>query len=91
MHATDSPDAAHTDLEKLAVELANLGLHATLTIPASGMPCLTVRNSQVGTLTETVRACEDSFWWSWSEPIAPCDQPTQAATLLAQVLRIAGE
>jgi hypothetical protein len=37
-----------------------------------------------------VHACDGSFWWSWREPIATCDQLAQAAALLARVLRTDG-
>jgi hypothetical protein len=91
MHATDIQATAVTDLGNLAVELAAHGYQATLNSPPGSIPCLVVRNPRTSVLTETVHACDGSYWWSWREPIAPCDQAATAAALLARVLRTTGE
>lgn len=75
MHATSAQATALTDLSNLAAEMAALGFQPTLNNPPDGLPCLVVRNPQARALTETVHAREGRFWWSWREPITPCDQP----------------
>jgi hypothetical protein len=90
---TDVADAHAelADLHKLAAELATLGYQATLRTPEDGTPCLVVRNPRASVLAEMVYACNSSYWWSWREPIAPCDQAPAAAAILARVLRAIGE
>jgi hypothetical protein len=89
MHSTQT--TATADLEMLATELATRGFQTTLRAPGDGAPCLTVRNPRASVLTEMVYADGGSFWWSWREPIAACDQVTTAAGILARVLRAVGE
>jgi hypothetical protein len=91
MHATDTQPTAVTDLENLATELAAHGYQTILKSPPDSAPCLVVRNPRTSVLTETVHACDGSYWWSWKEPIAPCDQAATAAALLARVLRTTGK
>jgi hypothetical protein len=91
MHPASTQPTAVNDLQNLATELAAHGLQTTLNRPVGNAPCLVVRNPHASVLTETVHACQGSYWWSWKEPIASCDQPVQAAILLVKVLRIAGE
>jgi hypothetical protein len=90
MHAADTHTTTVTDLGNLATELAVHGYQTTLKSPVDGTPCLIVRNPHASVLTETVHAYDGRFWWSWREPIAPCDQPATAAALLARVLHTAG-
>jgi hypothetical protein len=90
MHSTGPQPTAVTDLANLATELAIHGYQTTLNSPVGNAPCLVVRNPHATVLTETVHASQGSYWWSWKEPIAPCDQPAQAAALLARVLRTTG-
>jgi hypothetical protein len=91
MHATDPQATAVTDLTNLATELAAHGYQTTLKSPGDSTPFLVVRNPRATVLTETVHASQGSYWWSWKEPIGPCDQASTAAALLARVLRTAGE
>jgi hypothetical protein len=42
-------------------------------------------------LAETIYAQAGSFWFSWAERIAGCDEVSTAAALLARVLRAADE
>jgi hypothetical protein len=91
MHATGTQATAVTHLGNLAAEVTALGFQTTLKHPADDLPCLLVRNPRASVLTETVHACDGQFWWSWREPIAPCDQAATAAALLARVLRTTGE
>jgi hypothetical protein len=91
MQSTDTQTDATADLEKLSAEMATLGFQATLRAPQGDTACLTVRNPRASVLTEMVYADNGSFWWSWHEPIAGCDQVTIAAGILARVLRAVGE
>jgi len=48
---------------------------------------LDVRNPRVSVLVEKVFAQGESFWWSWAERIAGCEDVAEAATILVRVLR----
>jgi hypothetical protein len=87
MHTTGTHSTVLADLGNLAAELTAHGLQATLESPGNGTPCLLVRNPRASILTETVHACDDSYYWSWHEPIAPRGQAATAAAILARVLR----
>lgn len=91
MPTTHTQTDAIADLEKLATELAARGFQATLRTSADGLPSLSVRNPRASVLMETVSARDGSYWWSWCEPIAGCDQASTAAGILARVLRAVGE
>lgn len=84
---TDTYAAEIDDLEKLAAELAARGLRAQVQALPGRLPCLSVTNPQATVLTERVFAQADSYWWSWAERIAGCDEVTTAAGILARVLR----
>ncbi len=84
---TDAHTEELADLERLGTELATLGYHADVRIPVGRLPYLDVRNPRASALTETVYAQGGSFWWSWAERIAGCDQVRTAAAILARVLR----
>jgi hypothetical protein len=84
---TASSHTGHADLENLAAELATRGYHTDLCTPPGTLPYLHVVNPQASALTENVFAHADSFYYSWAEPIAQCDQITAAASILARVLR----
>jgi hypothetical protein len=88
---TGTHEAEIAELEALGAELTARGFQTTLKPPEGGPPCLTVRNPRASVLAETIYADAGSFWWSWREPIAACDQVTTAAGLLARVLRAVGE
>ena len=87
MHTSNSTQPEQADLEKLAIALAALGYRALLRTPAGRLPFLDVSNPRAAVLTERVYAQADSFWWSWAERIAGCDEPATAAGILARVLR----
>jgi hypothetical protein len=90
MPAPASTTDTHTeqaDLEKLAAELITRGYNANLRTPPGRLPFLDVSNPQATVLSERVYAQADSFWWSWAERIAGCDDVTTAADTLARVLR----
>jgi len=91
MQTTGTQTGATADLGRLAAEMATRGFQATLRAPEDGQPCLAVRNPRASVLAETVYVCDGSYWWSWREPIAGCDQVTIAAGILARVLRAVGE
>jgi hypothetical protein len=90
--ASAGPDADAgdlADLQRLAPELAALGYTTRLLTAPGRLPCLEVRNPRASLLTERVYAQADSYWYSWGEHIAGCDQPAAAAAILARVLRTA--
>jgi hypothetical protein len=89
--STADTAAQQADLTSLIGELTTRGLQATPRTSLDGTPCLTVRNPRASILAEIVYARDGSYWWSWHEPIAPCDQPTTAAGILTRVLRAIGE
>jgi hypothetical protein len=88
---TDTYAAEIDDLTKLAAELAARGLRAQVQEPPGRLPCLHVTNPDATVLTERVFAQADSYWWSWCERIAGCDEPATAASILARVLRTISE
>jgi hypothetical protein len=78
-------------LERLADELGRRGLHATLTTPAGRVPSLHVVNPTASRLAEDVYVGRSQdglwwFWWPWAERIAPGDDVSQAASVIAKVL-----
>ena len=87
MHTSNTTQHGQADLEKLAVELAARGYQAHLRTPVGRLPFLDVSNPRAVILTERVYVQADSFWWSWDERIAGCDEPATAAGILARVLR----
>jgi hypothetical protein len=92
MHASDALDTEGiADLEKLGAELAALGYHADVRQMADRLPYLYVRNPSASALSEKVYVQGDSFWWSWCERIARCDEAATAAGILAHVLRAVTE
>lgn len=50
------------------------GLNAELCTPPGKLPYLHVSNPQASALTERVYAQADSFWFSWADRIAGCDE-----------------
>jgi hypothetical protein len=88
--ATASAHTGHVDLDNLAAELAKCGYHAELCTPDGELPYLHVINPQASALNENVFTHAGSYYWSWAEPIAGCDQPATAAALLGHVLRATG-
>jgi hypothetical protein len=85
-HDTDI-EHEQAELERLSTELGKHGLVGELCIPPGNLPCLHVQNPQASALTERVYAQADSFWFSWAERIAGCDELSTAAAILARVLR----
>ena len=78
-------------LEGLATELGRHGLTTRLTAPAGRIPSLRVMNPAVSRLAEDVYVGRSQdglwwFWWPWAERIAPEDELTKAAALIARVL-----
>lgn len=91
MQATEMQTDETADLERLGTELTALGYHAQVRTLASRLPYLDVRNPRASVLSEQVYVQGGSYWWSWAERIAPRDQVTTAAEILARVLRAVGE
>lgn len=87
----DSTESEQADLHILAAALAARGYQATLHTPAGRLPYLDVRNPKASVLSEKVYAQADSYWFSWCERIAGCDEVATAAGILARVLRTVGE
>jgi hypothetical protein len=79
------------DLDKLAAELKTRGLLADIRTPHGRLPHLDVQNPRATVLTERVYAQADSYWFSWCERIAGCDQVTATANILVRILRTLGE
>jgi hypothetical protein len=77
----------HAELERLADELAARGYHAEVCTPPGKLPYLNARNPRAAVLAEKVYAQADSFWYSWAERIAGCDEISTAADILMRVLR----
>ena len=77
------------DLERLAAELTARGFRTSLHAPPGRLPCLDVTNPRASVLAERVYAQAGSYWYSWAERIACCDEPATAAATLARVLRTA--
>jgi hypothetical protein len=86
----DSTREDQADLERLAVELRQCGLQAELCTPPGKLPYLHVRNPEASVLSERVYAQADSFWYSWAERIAGCDDAGAAAAILSRVLGTTG-
>ena len=78
-------------LESLAGELGRRGYDTRLITPHGRPPSLTVRNPRARALAETVLAQSGWYWYSWAERIAPVDDVTGAAAIVARVLRAEGE
>jgi hypothetical protein len=91
MQTTGQMAADIANLEMLAAELITRGLDAGLRTVQGHPPYLDVRNPRVSILAERVYAQAGSFWWPWAERIASCQEITQAAAILARVLRTTGE
>jgi hypothetical protein len=91
MHSIGTQADERADLERLATAVATRGFQTTLRALEDGTVCLAVRNPRATVLAEVVYARGGSFWWSWREPIAGCDQVATAAGILARVLRAAGD
>jgi hypothetical protein len=79
------------DLERLAAALRGRGFTADLQVPEGRLPFLEVRNPRASVLAEKVYAQAGTFWWSWAEKIAGCEEVGTAAGILARVLRAVGE
>jgi hypothetical protein len=84
---TDTYTAEIDDLERLGIELTTRGLVAQVRAAHDRLPYLEIRNPEASALTERVFAQADSYWFSWCERIAGCDETTTAADILARVLR----
>jgi len=93
--AAQAPDACRRQLNGLAEALAHLGLRVSLLDSPGNRPSLHVVNPEASVLAENVYALggQDggcSFWWSWSERIAPGDDLEGAAALIKRVLAARG-
>lgn len=78
-------------LEGLAEELDRHGLTTRLMAPTGRVPSLHVVNPAAARLAEDVYVGRSQdglwwFWWPWAERIAPGDELTTAAVLIARVL-----
>jgi hypothetical protein len=77
--------ASQAALESLAAALDPRD-HVTALVAEQGrIPCLTI-SSRHTSLTEDIRADSDLFWWSWTEPLGPMDDPAAAARKITNVL-----
>jgi len=87
---TVDTQAEQQDLERLATELAQHGLRAELCVPPGKLPYLHVSNPEASVLSERVYAQADSFWYSWAQRIAGCDDIPAAVVAIGRVLRTVG-
>jgi hypothetical protein len=87
----DSTESEQADLQTLATALAARGYRVALHTPPGRLPYLDVRNPSASVLSEKVYAQADSYWFSWCERIAGCDEADTAAGILARVLRTVSE
>src|ERR1700722_11243052 len=78
---------SRTALEALA-EALDKADHATRLVDWQGRVHLVVKNKHVD-LAENIYADHRCFWWPWSEPIGPVQDPAAAAAKVASVLRAA--
>jgi hypothetical protein len=86
----NSTEPEQADLTTLAAALAARGYQATLHTAPDRLPFLHVCNPRASVLSERVYAQADSFWFSWAERIAGCDEADAAAGILARVLHAPG-
>ncbi|MBW8481299.1 hypothetical protein [Actinomadura parmotrematis] len=79
-------------LERLTAELRSRGLLVEISAPGDRRPSALVANPELTGLNESVIAAREasgwSFFYGWGERIAPCDEPSRAATLLGRVLAV---
>lgn len=88
--APDPEATATAHLTRLTEHLTHHGLHARVRLTRRGCPQLIVVNPDIPVLTENVYAAPQKgtwwYWWSWTEKIAPADQPDAAANRIGHVL-----
>ena len=90
--ATEPGQRDQAALARLAEELTLRGFSTDLKVPHGTLAYLIVRNPEARVMTETVYARDNTYWWSWREKLAPCDDPAMAAGIVAHVLRaVAGD
>ncbi|WP_131740518.1 hypothetical protein [Actinomadura roseirufa] len=86
------PETALGHLERLTEVLRSRGWTVEVTAPADRRPSALVANPEMRALQENVIAAPErsggawAYFYSWGERIAPCDDPSGAATLLGRVL-----
>jgi hypothetical protein len=90
MHTSSTYSEEIASLESLAAQVAAFGLRATLCQQPGQLPYLDVRNPRASVLAEKVFAQAGTFWWSWADRIGPCADVTDAAAIVARVLRTVG-
>jgi hypothetical protein len=93
---TQQPPQFVERLEELAGELGQRGLQTSVMTPAGRVPSLHVVNPAAPRLAEDVYVGRSQeglwwFWWPWAERIAPGDEISEAATVIAKVLDTAGD
>ena len=90
MPAPDQITEGVAELERLAVELASLGLRAHVYAHGDRLHLDVENHRHASVLGERVYVQGGSFWWSWAEVIAGTDEVTKTAATLANVLRTVG-
>jgi len=79
--------AGAAELEKLAAELDGQTYAVALITGGGRRPCLHITNRRAEQLAEYVYSDGESFWWGWSQPIAPVADLAGAAAAIDRVLR----
>lgn len=87
------PSVSLARLAALAEELAAVGLSARVRAVPGRIPCLQVVNPLAARLAERVYAARARdgawwYWWPWRERIAPVDDASSAAHVIARVLAL---
>jgi hypothetical protein len=80
----DSPQC-RAALERLAAELSPRDFATTLVTGYGRPPRLTVASRHTP-LSEEISAARHAYRWSWTEPIAPLNDPCLAARRITRVL-----
>ncbi|XRQ12072.1 hypothetical protein ACN3XK_14620 [Actinomadura welshii] len=85
-------EAALGHLERLTDELRSRGWSVEVAAPADRWPCALVADPRTPAHDETVIAARErsgdtwAYFYGWGERIAPCADPSAAATVLGRVL-----
>jgi hypothetical protein len=88
MSALSLTNANQDALERLAAALDPSDHAITLVTGQGQVPYLAI-TSRHADLAEDVYADQQSFWWSWAEPICAVDDPLTAARKITRVLQAA--
>ncbi|MGI5322841.1 hypothetical protein [Actinomadura nitritigenes] len=92
--ATTEADVALGHLERLTEELRSRGWTVEMAPPSDRWPSALVANPEMRMFNENVIAVQErsdgswSYFYGWGERIAPCTDPSAAASMLIRVLAV---